>query len=180
MNVLNRVHFKNPAPQSHPHAGAQSLAAILSAAMISAVTTFIASMQNYLYESTVASEGAWEAKIEQYTQATASALLENDAEIKTLGLVRDAGRGCDPLEGCQNVDKPYLYFMDFSEAILLPARGEPDRRAACRPAQMKWVSSRHNTPYNGGVDIQVGQTLTLDIGRPHPQRRRGALAKELL
>ena len=159
MNVLNRVTLKS-LRRNRTRTLVTIFGVILSAAMLSAVTSFIASMQNFLYESTVASEGAWEARIEQIPSNRVAA-FSNDAEIKTLGLVRNTGYAV--LEGCENEDKPYLFFMDFSkEAYSLLAVNLTEGRMPENPDEV--VISRHIS-YNGGVDIQVGQTLTLDIGR---------------
>ena len=159
MNVLNRVTCKT-LRRNRTRTLVTILGVILSASMISAITTFIASIQNYIYESTVATEGAWEAKIDQIPGNRAAALA-NDSELKSLGLIRNAGYAV--LEGCKNEDKPYLFFMDFSDEafsllpVILTEGRLPEREGEV-------VVSRHIS-YNGGVDIEVGQTMTLDLGR---------------
>lgn len=159
MNVLNRVTVKT-LRRNRTRTLVTILGVILSAAMISAITTFIASMQQYLYDAAVAIEGRWETRLEQIPGKRA-ALLENDGDIKELGLIRNTGYAL--LEGCQNEDKPYLFVMDFSkEALSMLPVSLTEGRLPEREGEV--VASRHIS-YNGGVNVEVGQTLPLNIGQ---------------
>lgn len=159
MNVLNRVTLQT-LRRNRTRTLVTILGVILSAAMISAITTFIASLQNYMYESAVATEGRWETKLESFSGSQAAALAE-DADIKELGLVRDVGYAF--LEGGQNEDKPYLFITEFSKdamsmrPVVLTEGRLPEREGEV-------VASQH-IAYNGGVEIALGQTLTLEVGR---------------
>ena len=159
MNVLNRVTCKT-LRRNRTRTLVTICGVILSAAMISAITTFIASMQNYMYEAAVASEGPWEVKIDELPGNRAN-LLTSDAEIQKTGLVRNNGYAV--LEGCRNPDKPYLYFMDLSKEAfeMLPVTLLEGRM----PEREGEVLLSQHISYNGGVEIAVGDVLTLPVGK---------------
>ena len=63
---------------------------ILSVAMVTAITAFISSMQDFMLRSTAASEGDWQASVLNIPYAKAQAVAGDDA-VKESGLLRDIG-----------------------------------------------------------------------------------------
>ena len=86
--------------------------------------------------------------------------FRNNANIKDLGLARVVGYAV--LEGSDNPDKPYLYIREMDEkgmeALYLKLS---EGRLPQRDDEL--VIGRH-IRHNGMVDLQVGDTLTLQIG----------------
>ena len=79
MNVLNRVTLKT-LRKNKSRTIVTIIGVILSVAMVTAITAFISSMQDFMLRSTAASEGDWQASILNIPYAKAQAVAD------TLGL----------------------------------------------------------------------------------------------
>lgn len=87
--------------------------------------------------------------------------FQNNNNIQRIGLAREMGYAI--LEGSENPDKPYLYIRSIDEksvdsmALKLTEGRLPEN-------DNELAIGRH-IRYNGMVDLQVGDTLTLQIGQ---------------
>lgn len=132
----------------------------LSAAMFTAVTSSIVSFQNYLLQVEIATDGAWEGRMEGCSASLAERIKKDEA-IKSYTQIANLGYAV--AEGCQNKDKPYLNivgigkdFTDFTPVSLIEGRMPENNKEIVLPLHLK---------LNGGVDFAVGDTFTLQIGK---------------
>jgi len=133
---------------------------ILSASMITAVTTLISSVQNYVINVTIASEGNWHGLLQGVNPKDASTFMNMD-EIENSAVVKSGGYAY--LKGSKNEYKPYLYIMEMSrEAFdLLPVYLVSGRL----PENENEVLVSEHIISNGGVRYEEGDVLILDTGR---------------
>lgn len=73
MNILNRVTRKTLL-KNRTRTVVTIIGVILSAAMITAITTFISSMQDFMIRSITASEGGWQASVRSIPYSKAAAI----------------------------------------------------------------------------------------------------------
>lgn len=132
----------------------------LSVAMFTAVTSIIVSFQRYLLDVEIATEGAWEARLEYSSGETAAAIVK-DKEVKAYTQTADLGYA--KLEDCENVDKPYLYvvgiqenYTDFSPVNLVEGRMPQNNSELVIPQHLE---------DNGGIKYQIGDKLELQLGQ---------------
>jgi putative ABC transport system permease protein len=133
---------------------------ILSAAMITGVTTLISSFQSFFVKSTIATEGNWHATVSNISYDDHEKLKNMD-DISETAVIRPAGYSV--LEGGKNEYKPYLYLLELSNEAFntLPIHLAKGRL----PQNENEVVISEHIKSNGGVDIQIGDTLDLDIGQ---------------
>jgi len=132
---------------------------ILSVAMITAVTTFAVSAQDMLIRDEINSRGNWHASYRNIEAGKADVFREAN-DVKVIMINRDLGFAM--LVGGTNVDKPYLFIRQFDQACL---ENMPIHLVEGRLPQREdeLVVSEH-IYYNGGVQLKVGDKLTLPIG----------------
>jgi len=133
---------------------------ILSAAMITAVTTLIASMQNYMVNLSIAEEGNWHAAV-HHVRYENYEKIRDFREVEKAALVRE--RGYSLLEGSTNEYKPYLYLLEVDKEAFdtLPIHLVSGRL----PQNENEVIISEHIQTNGGVAYQLGDTLKLNIGQ---------------
>lgn len=132
---------------------------ILSAAMFSAVTTFVASLQSYMLNTIVAEEGSWLGKIGQLPQDKLHS-LEQDHEVSQVMYLENIGYA--PLENCLNKDKPYLFVGAYNQSF---ADNMPINLTSGRmPSNSSEVILPDHLSANGGVTHKIGDVLELNLG----------------
>ncbi|MBQ8804573.1 MAG: ABC transporter permease [Tyzzerella sp.] len=132
---------------------------VLSAAMICAVTTFVSSIYNYALENAIYVDGDWhgsalDAKWRTYED------IWNTGEVSNAVYAQQVGYAI--AEGCQNEYKPYLFVLGVSEDFreTMPVHitsGE-------YPADSNEILLPDHLAHNGGVQYELGDTLTLELG----------------
>lgn len=132
---------------------------ILSASMITAVTTFISSLQNYILDYTIADKGDWHGVLYNIDTEGHSSLMENDS-LEKVALTHL--KGFAMLDGSLNTYKPYLRLLEIDDTAFdtLPIRLVSGRLPQ---ADDEILISEH-IETNGGVQFNLGDKLTLDIG----------------
>ena len=132
---------------------------ILSASMIMAVTSFISSLQNYLLQMAIDTNGDWHA-IYYDVDASFAQKINKDDKIKNTALVQNVGYAV--LEGGQNTNKPYLFIAGFSSEAFdtLPVKLTSGRL----PENTGEIVIPDHIRSNGGVEYKIGDTLTLETG----------------
>ncbi|MBE6884764.1 MAG: ABC transporter permease [Ruminococcaceae bacterium] len=133
---------------------------ILSAAMICAVTTFVSSMQNYALQNAVYHDGDWHGSAFDADSAVLECITSSD-EIESAVYAQQLGYAY--AEGSQNEFKPYLYLLGASQNFettmpiyLLSGR---------YPTSPDEIILPEHLYVNGGVKCQLGDTLTLELGK---------------
>ena len=158
MNILARV-TRRTLLKNRTRTIVTVIGVILSVAMVTAITTFIASMQDFLLRSVILDEGDWQASVQSETYAQAQELAANDA-VAEAGLIHPVGSAL--LEGSANADKPYLYVQALDEAAF-SLRGITAIEGRLPENDSELLIAEH-IHTNGGVTCEVGQTLTLQVG----------------
>ena len=117
MNIFQKVTLKN-LKENRTRTLVTIVGIILSAAMFTATTVSISSLQHYLVQSAIFNSGNWYGaaygiSAEEREQLLADAEVEQAVSMEFLGY--------SALEGCLNEDKPYLCVYgvqpDFTEMM---------------------------------------------------------------
>lgn len=126
MNVLRKVTLKT-LRRNRTRTVVTIIGVILSAAMFTAVTTFISTMQHFLLESVLASEGSWQSQLAGLPYSSLDPVKDN-SKVKTVAVQQEVGYAA--LADSQNDYKPYLYIQNFDAASFdllgIPPRQRPD------------------------------------------------------
>lgn len=159
MKIMNKVTWKG-LKKNKTRTIVTIIGVILSTAMITAVTTFISSLQNYAVEYTIMEEGRWhgafyDVGMEEYDY------LKKDEQIEDVALIHAGGYA--RLEDSINEYKPYLRLLELDEKAfeMLPIHMVSGRL----PENENEVIISEHIQTNGGVMYQVGDELTLELGQ---------------
>lgn len=133
---------------------------IISTAMLAAVSTFCASFMELMRNETIAENGNWHAMVSDVGMRDVS-VFEDAGFVDEITLSRDVGYAL--LEGSKNENKPYLFIRQFDENSY---KSFPTELVEGRLPQndRELVLSQH-LETNGGVRYEVGDSLTLHIGK---------------
>ena len=132
---------------------------MLSTALICAVAGMVSSTQKTLLLSMKENSGNYHIRFEDVPVEELKYIEEN-VNIESYFLTKNVGYA--KLEGCINSGKPYLFVMEFNDkalqnsAIKLVEGRLPENKNEV-------VISQHIID-NGGVELKVGDTLSLDVG----------------
>lgn len=158
MNVLHRVTRKTLL-KNRTRTLVTIVGVVLSVAMVTAITIFISSMQDYLLRSVIYEEGDWQAEVRDLTYQEAQAIASG-GDMARAGYVHPLGSA--RLEGGRNAEKPYLYVQALDEAAF-SMRGIRALEGRLPENENELLVAEHIRT-NGGVTYAVGQTLTLAVG----------------
>ena len=159
MNIMHKITLKG-LKKNKTRTVVTVIGVVLSLAMITAVTTLGSSVQNYLKNSAILSNGDWHARIETSNLDDFENII-NDDRFKELAIVK--GGGYAPLKDGINEYKPYLYIMELDKNAYetLPIH-LTEGRLAETPNEL--VLSNHISS-NGGVKYELGDIINLEIGK---------------
>ncbi len=134
---------------------------IISVAMITAVTTFAATMMDYLGQNVMMSSGEWygcykEVPAEKIRGISQAQCVDESFLIESLGFSR--------LEGGKNEDKPYLYFAALDNTAMERMRIEPKLIEGRLPANGNEIVIPDHIRTNAGIDYKIGDVIEADIG----------------
>lgn len=132
---------------------------VLSSALITAIFTFVVSLQNYMINGAIMKYGGWHISFPDTSSSFVQEQADNDKIEKTF-FYENIGYAL--LEGGTNEDKPYLFIAGFCEETFhnLPIELISGRL----PQNDSEVLVPAHVMTNGGVKISVGDTLTLSVG----------------
>lgn len=109
MSIFSKLSFRNM-KQNRNRTIITIIGVILATAMISGLTSLIASIQSYLAKSEIAQRGSWEIRYERVNQEQAAEMLESP-DVKNYVSSQEIGYAKIDSE---NPYKPYLYIMGVS------------------------------------------------------------------
>lgn len=133
---------------------------VISAAMFTAITTLIVSLQTYLYNSYGATEGFFHGKIVDTTQEE----VEKYAEYEHLeNYFTSQSIGYAEFEGIENEAKPYLFLMEPDEEFL--KKMPVNVISGHLPQNDSEILIPDHLSSNGGVRLEIGQQITLQVGK---------------
>ena len=158
MNVINRVTLA-VLKRSRPRTIVTIIGIILSTAMITAVTTFISSFQNFMINYTKADTGDWHVAVYNADADTVKSIA-NNLEVQETAVIGEVGYAL--LEEELNEYKPYLYVIGFNEKAfeMLSVHLKSGRL----PENENEVLVPYHVFTNGGVEYKIGDTIELDVG----------------
>ncbi|MGM9520927.1 MAG: ABC transporter permease [Oscillospiraceae bacterium] len=157
MNILSRVTLKTLL-KNKTRTIVTIIGIILSAAMITAVTTSIASLQQYLLECSIYKDGNWHGSFQDMPFSD-MARLTKSAEVESAAFAQELGYA---QADSSNDDKPYFYVLGGDELFFerLPVHLTEGRLPE---SSTEILLPEHYFSY-GGERPELGSTLTLDLG----------------
>jgi putative ABC transport system permease protein len=159
MNVINRVTFRQLMLNKR-RTLVTVIGVIISAAMITAVTTIGVSSMDLVQRQFIAEYGEWHVVYEDVTLDQAKGILQ-DENTKTLILSKD--RGYVWLEGSRNRNKPYLFITQYNTAgfenlpIVLSSGRFPENENE--------VVISEEVVTNAKVNYRLGERIILSVGQ---------------
>ncbi len=131
---------------------------ILSTAMFTAVTTFISSIQNFMLEASIESEGDWYGSVRAAEPDTLDRIAD-DARVAQLATAQVLGYA--PLETAAYEEKPYLYVLGADETYFatMPVRVIEGRL----PVNDKELLLPEHLSWHGGVEHAIGDVITVAL-----------------
>ena len=158
MNIFHKVALQG-LKKSRTRTLVTIVGVALSAALITAVSTFAVSLQSYMINGAAAKYGDWHIEI---PDANSSFMQEQADDSRVANFVSLQNIGYATLKGGQNPEKPYLFITGWNEQALnaLPIKLLSGRL----PENDSEVVIPAHVAANGGVKISVGDTLTLAVG----------------
>ena len=131
---------------------------ILSAAMITAVTTLISSLQYYLLQNVIYIEGDWHGAFYDIDTETLQK-VKHDDKIESAAVAENIGYANI---GSSNEYKPYLFIMGADDLFMerMPIHLVSGRL----PQTPEEIILPEHLAYNGGVVYKIGDVLHLEIG----------------
>lgn len=132
---------------------------ILSVAMITAVTTMVATIQNFGISYVIATSGDWHVYVNGVDSEKRQSFYGDDRVATTYDL-RNVGYAY--LEGCVNEYKPYLCIQAMNKDFInnMPLYLTEGRM----PENDREILIPEHVYTNGGVEYALGDTLELEIG----------------
>ena len=158
MNIFNKVALQG-LKKNRTRTLVTIVGVILSAAMVTAVTTFGVSLLNYLINGSISKYGGWHAA---FLDVDSSFIREQAVNDKLAATAVFDNIGYAGLDGGQNPDKPYLFIAGFTDETFtaLPITLLSGRL----PENSGEILISSKVASDGGVSFKVGDTLSLSIG----------------
>lgn len=158
MNVINRLTL-NSLKINKTRTIVTIIGVILSAAMITGVTTFISSLQSFLIRAIIAENGDWHAAVVNATLNDFNT-IKNSRDINSYTTM--VSKGYARLEGSKNQYKPYLYLLEFDKSTFKAFTVKlMDGRLPENPNEIVIPNHIYS---NGGVKHKIGDSITLNLG----------------
>ena len=159
MNVFNKVTLAS-LKQNRTRTVVTIIGIMLSAAMICASTTFVASMQNFVLRYTVYKTGDWhgavyDAAYKDYEDIGGSGKVASATYAQTLGYARI---------NSANERKPYLYVLGGDAASGYFETMPVHLTAGELPKNSSEIILPEHLATNGKVSYKIGDTVTFEVG----------------
>lgn len=168
MNIINKVTAKT-LTKNRTRTLVTIIGIILSAAMFTAVTTFITSLQSYIINSTVYIDGNWEFDADYVPSSTAEA-FKTDSRIESLSVSADIGYARSKAYDENSTIEDWLYLSNFihitgvddnyfklKKIELLEGR-MPENSSEIIVAEPFSLNADSDEIYN------IGEEITLEVG----------------
>lgn len=158
MNIFNKVAMQG-LKKNRTRTIVTIIGVILSAAMITAVTTFGVSLMNYMAEVAASKYGDWQVA---YLDADSSFKKEISSDKKVEKAVSFENIGYARSEGGENPNKPYFFIAGFSQKTFdaLPVTLVSGRL----PDNDREILLSGKATTEGGASYALGDTISLAVG----------------
>ncbi|GEM_PF-2399805 len=134
---------------------------IISVAMITAVTTFAATMMDYLGQNVMMSSGEWYGRYKDVPAEKAQNI--SDAQCVDESFIIES-LGYSMLEGGKNEDKPYLFFAALDGTAMERMKIESNLIEGRLPVNGNEIVISGHIRTNAGIDYKIGDVIEADIG----------------
>ena len=158
MNIFGKVTLRN-LQKNKTRTLVTMIGIILSTAMFTAVTTTISSLQEYMVDYNVYSEGNWYGAGFSLNREEAENLSNSDEVAQSVSL---GNVGYAYLENSTNSYKPYLFVGSMSENFTeqMPVHLTEGRL----PENSTEIILPNHLEKNGGISYEIGDVINLSIG----------------
>ncbi len=158
MNILNKVTLKILG-KNKTRTAVTIIGIILSAAMITAVTTGVTSFQKLFIDIEIEQSGDWYGRAVS-VDSNKLDFVKNDKHVKDYAYLSDVGYS--KLENSQNEQKPYLYIAGMSKNFkdVIPVNITNGRM----PKNADEIIIPESVYANAGVKYRLNDKLTLSVG----------------
>ena len=158
MNIFHKVALEG-LKKSRTRTLVTIIGAILSAAMLTGVTTFGISLINYMVNGKTAETGEWQVAFFNVPSAFVQEQKEEKGVSRT---VTAENIGYAMIEDGQNPKKPYLFIAGYSEEAMqaLPINLMSGRL----PENSNEIVVSEGAIASGGMKVSTGDTLSLTVG----------------
>lgn len=162
MNVFHKIALQD-LKQNKSRTFVTIIGVILSTALITAITTFAVSLQNYVINGAIKKYSDWHIA---FTDVPSSFVQEQVRDKRVDRVVFYENIGYAMLDGGVNEYKPYLFIAGLDQECLdaLPVNLLSGRL----PESSGEVIVPAHVASNGGVKFSIGDTLVLDVGQRSP------------
>jgi len=157
MNIFHKVTIKSLA-MNKTRTIVTIIGIILSAAMITAVTTFLSSLQDYMLDNAIYVDGDWHGAFYNIDSNTAKG-LKHDNKIESAAFAHNIGYADI---GSSNEYKPYLFIMGADDLFM--ERMPIHLISGKLPGTPEEIILPEHLASNGGVSYKIGDTIELEIG----------------
>ena len=158
MNIFNKVALQSM-KKNRTRTIVTAIGVVLSTAMITAVITFGISLLNYMANGAAQKYGGWHIEFEDVNSSFVAGQASNDKVASTTTF---ENIGYAKLDGVKTPNKPYLFIAGFSKKAFdaLPITLVSGRL----PKTSGGILVSGSISTKGGVQFEVGDTLTLAVG----------------
>lgn len=158
MNIFNKVALQNM-KKRRTRTIVTIIGVVLSAAMITAVTTLAISLQNYMVNGSIEKYGDWHVEFFDVSPSFVQKQTKND-DVANTSTFENVGYA--KLNGSKNPEKPYLFIAGFSKEAFdtLPITLISGRL----PENSREILVSGKVATDGGVKFAVGDTISLPVG----------------
>jgi putative ABC transport system permease protein len=158
MNIFNKITLQSM-KKSRTRTIVTVIGVVLSAALITAVSTFGVSLMNYMANGEAQKYGDWHVKFEDVDSSFVAKQASNDKVANTVAF---ENIGYAKVEGGKSHNKPYLFIAGFSKKTFnaLPITLLSGRL----PKNSEEIVVPGSVMTKGGVQFKVGDTITLAMG----------------
>lgn len=158
MNIFNKVTFKSM-KKNPVRTMVTIIGIIVSTAMFTAVTTLAISLYSFVYRTQIYNSGSWHVGFE-YQNYDEYVNWKQDEKVETMVAAKVLGYAkC----GSTNEYKPYIYLESIDDDFynLMPVHITYGRK----PENSGEIMLPNHLLYNGNVKYNLGDTVTLELGR---------------
>lgn len=142
---------------------------VLSVAMITAVTTSVSSLLNYMMEVVIEDQGCWHVSVGRVDEEKLRSALEKE-DVEKSAVLRDVAYG--KLETVKRERTPYLYISgfsgDFTELLSLHMKEGRLPENSSELIVPAWLADR------AGIPCKVGESIEIETG-VRKQKENGEL-----
>lgn len=158
MNIFNKVTLKHLVANKS-RTLVTIIGVVLSAALITAVTTSISSAKMWMLESMIEISGDWHG-VTKTADGSVRDILDGSPEVD--GAAKGYYLGYAEAEGCENPDKPYIFVMGADELFF--ERMPVNLISGRLPEKEDELVLPEHLALNGSVYFSLGDEVTLPLG----------------